>query len=137
MSPDPEREPTPWELRYFGTMLAGFFVLLGAIARQRWGAPRLSIGLWFVAAAVIILYYALPPVRRPIFRGWRTITLPVQRTTSLLALASVYYLVFTPVGLVMRAFGRDALKRGRDPGAGSYFVKRRPSGDPARYFRQF
>ena len=69
MSSDHEREPTAWELRYFGVMLAGFFLFLGAVARQRWEAPRLAIGLWCLAAGVVILYYALPPLRRPIFRG--------------------------------------------------------------------
>src|ERR1043165_7018471 len=110
MSPDHNREPTAWELRYFGVMLAAFFVFLGAVARQKWAAPRLAIGLWCLAAVVMVLYYALPPPRGPIFRSWRTIPLPIQRTRSLLALASVYYLIFTPVGLLMRAFGRDALR---------------------------
>ena len=59
--------------------------------------------------------------------------------TVLSALLSVaFFVVLTPIGLLMRAFGKDLLKLRRDPGAASYWVARRPPGhDPKSMVRQF
>ncbi len=42
-----------------------------------------------------------------------------------LILALMYYLVFTPVGLVMKALGRDPLRLKFNKNAESYWVKRK------------
>ena len=41
-------------------------------------------------------------------------------------LGLVYYLAVVPTGVLMRAFGYDALKRTRDPDAASYWIPRGP-----------
>jgi hypothetical protein len=41
-----------------------------------------------------------------------------------LILALIYYLVFTPVALLMRALGRDPLRLKHDRNAKSYWIKR-------------
>lgn len=43
---------------------------------------------------------------------------------SRLLLAVLFYAVVTPIGLVMRATGRDSLRLRRQPGAPSYWVAR-------------
>lgn len=130
-------EPTAQELRYFGLMLAAFLGLVGALAQWRWRAPVTAWLLGSLALVVAVTYYALPPLRRPLLIAWWAALRPVQRTVSYLALAIVYFLVFTPVGLILRVVGRDPLERGFKPEVGSYFVRRRTARDPARYFRQF
>ena len=135
--PGDTREPTAMELRYFGLLLAAFLGVIGALARFRWRGPVAGWALWSLALAVASAYYALPPLRRPLFLAWRTALLPVERTVSYLAMGIVYFLVFMPVGLILRAVGRDPLDRRFDRGAGSYFVRRRMASDPAQYFRQF
>ena len=125
------------ELRYFGLLLAAFLGVIGTLARFRWRGPVAGWALWSLALALAGAYYALPPLRRPLFLAWRTALLPVERTVSYLAMGIVYYLVFMPVGLILRAAGRDPLDRRFDRGAGSYFVRRRMASDPAQYFWQF
>ena len=57
---------------------------------------------------------------------------------SHVVLALVYYLVFVPIGLLMRLFGYDPMKRGFDPEAATYWTARDPkASEPKRYFRQF
>jgi hypothetical protein len=131
------QEPTQRELRYFGLMLAAFLCVVGALARWKWQAPVAGWLLGSLGAVVAVAYYALPPLRRPLFLAWRALLRPVQRTISYVVLAVVYYLVFTPVGMLLRLLGRDALGRGFESEASSYFVRRRVALDPARYFRQF
>ena len=57
---------------------------------------------------------------------------------TLLVLALVYYLVVTPIGLIMRLFGYDPMTRRRDCEFESFWVPR-GKGDrgPESYFRQF
>jgi hypothetical protein len=130
-------EPTPRELRYFGLALAAFFCAVGALAQWKWQAVGVAWLMGFLGVAVGVAYYALPSLRRPIFVTWHRLLLPLQRTISYLVLGIVYYLVFTPVGLLLKLMSRDSLGRAFEPKLSSYFVRRQTDLDPARYFRQF
>jgi hypothetical protein len=43
----------------------------------------------------------------------------------------LYFLTITPIGLMMRLFGKDMLKLKLDPGANSYWIERDPPGPEA------
>jgi hypothetical protein len=62
---------------------------------------------------------------------------PIGFVVSHVILAIVYYLILTPIGLLVRAIGRDPMERRFDRDAESYWVVRQPIDDPGRYFRQF
>ena len=62
---------------------------------------------------------------------------PIGWTVSLLLLALVYYAVFTPIAVVFRLIGRDALVLRRQPDAASYWREHEAPADVRRYFRQF
>ena len=72
-----------------------------------------------------------------IFLGWMYAAFPIGWTISHLLLFVVYFLIFTPVGLVLRWTGRDLLERNADTNASSYWKKRSVPGSMSRYFRQF
>ena len=63
------------------------------------------------------MYYAIPNVRRLLYLGWMRVFYPIGWVVSHLLLAIVYYLVLTPIGLVMRLFGGDPMHRGFDRSA--------------------
>jgi hypothetical protein len=53
----------------------------------------------------------------------------LNKTADLLlqaALTLVFFLVFTPIGLISRALGKDFLYRGCDPKTPSYWIIRKP-----------
>jgi hypothetical protein len=52
-------------------------------------------------------------------------------------MAAIFFLVITPIGLMMRACGRDPMQRRFDPAARSYWKRRSPDRDMRSYFRQF
>jgi hypothetical protein len=56
---------------------------------------------------------------------------------SHILLAVVYFGIVTPIGLIMRLAGRDALGLKRDPNATTYWVPHAMPKDSRRYFRQF
>jgi hypothetical protein len=123
---------------------------------------RQFAGIWFPAAAAVISYWvwhlsdattamyvltvaivagAVGVVRPTWFRyvyiGWMVAAFPIGWTVSHLVLGATYYLLFTPIGLAMRLFGRDSMQRRFDPKASTYWISRQQRTDSDRYFRQF
>ena len=92
---------------------------------------------WALALAAL---FALVTVTRdswlaPLNRAWMKLGELLGRVVSPLVLGVIYFAVFTPFGLVMRVFGRDALCRRFDAAARSYWVKRDPPGPSEGSFR--
>lgn len=55
--------------------------------------------------------------------------------TNPVVTAVLYYGILTPAGLLLRAFGRDPLRRARDPAAATYWISReQPPGSMANQF---
>lgn len=130
------KNPSTRELRVFGLLLLVFAGVVGALLRWKANAPDAARVVWIAGAGLVAVYFVVPPLRRPIYLAWIYATLPIGWVVSHALLAAVYYGIFTPVGLVMRLFGRDTMARRFDPAARSYWVEHDPSKDPQRYFRQ-
>ena len=130
------RPPTCRDLFWFGLLLPVFFALLGAVARWGWQVPSVSMWIWIVGTAVAAIYWLIPPLRRPLYVGWVYAALPIGWTVSHLLLGIIYYIVITPIGLLMRLFGYDPLHRRFDRQAKSYWIRRDEPLDSQRYFRQ-
>ena len=60
---------------------------------------------------------------------------PIGWTVSRLMLAAMFYVIFTPVGLVFRLIGRDALRL-RRPGEAVVLDGEAGADEPEQYFRQ-
>ena len=131
------RHPTAKELRWFGVLLAGFVVLAGAFVRWRLGDAAAAHAIWVLGTVVTGSYAAVPPLRRWIYLGWLYAAFPIGWTVSHLVLAATYYLVVTPIGLLVRWIRGDPLERAPDRSAETYWTARRPTGGVQRYFRQF
>ena len=127
--------PSPSDLRWFGVIVATFFGLLGALIGW-WGGGTASRILWGVGLGLAALYYALPPLRLPLYLGWMRAVAPIAWVVTHLVLALIFYGLITPIGAIMRLFGRDRLHRDFDPAVESYWSAHDPSGDMARYFHQ-
>ena len=59
-------------------------------------------------------------------RAWMKLAGFVHDTISPLVMGIVFFGVFTPVALAMRAIGRDAFARSREPAAPTYWKRRDP-----------
>ena len=66
-----------------------------------------------IAVACAVAARPCPPLR-PLFIGLSAVTMPIGIVVSYTVLAVVFYGVLTPIGLVMRLFGRDTMQR-RNP----------------------
>jgi hypothetical protein len=54
-----------------------------------------------------------------------------------LLLAAIYFLLITPIGLILRIVRRDPLAREFEHEAQSYWTPRPANDDRSRYFRQY
>ncbi len=140
-------KPDRRHLREFGCAAAIAFAAIGAWIFFRHSLPVIRMNaraahvaayvFWAAAAACGVLAAAAPPALRPLYIGLTLAGLPIGWVVSHVVLAAVFYLVLTPIGLVMRLMGRDPLQRRRKDEADTYWVRREPPADAKRYFRQF
>jgi saxitoxin biosynthesis operon SxtJ-like protein len=138
--------PSRDTLRKFGFVALVAFGLLGGLVvwkRSLVGiqlgeaAPVVAYVLWGVGILSALLSLAAPGLNRFLYVGLTLLTFPIGFVFSHVLLAVVFYLVFTPVGLVMRLLGRDPLQRRFDREAGTYWVDHVEPRSVEEYFRQY
>lgn len=131
------KNPSRRDLAWFGAVLFVFFVVIGGVLGRARASDVVRNGLWAAGGALALLYYAVPPLRRPMFVGWMYAAHPIGLVVSHVLLALVYFGVVTPIGLLMRALGHDPMTRRLDRSAATYWIEREQVSDVRRYFRQF
>jgi hypothetical protein len=129
--------PSQRELKWFGLLVLLFFALIGGLVYVTGHSTTAATVLWALGVLLFVVYYAVPPLRVPLFVAWMYAAFPVGWTVSHLMLAIAYYLVITPIGLGMRLLGRDSMQRKFDKAARSYWQEHRTPTHVTRYFRQF
>jgi hypothetical protein len=120
-------------LRQFGWIACAAGLLLGGAVWSGWAAAAsIAAGLFSGAASL-----ARPSLNRPLFVLLSAITYPVGVVVSLAVLTALFYVVVTPIGLLVRLFGSDPLARGADPALRTYWTDVRPERPKEDYFRQY
>lgn len=134
---DVNNDPSPKDLRVFGLLLPLFFAVFGWAIGHRSGSETAASAVWAAGAGVVLVYLVQPRVRRSVFVGWSYLTYPIAWVVSHVILGAVYFLVVTPIGLLVRRLREDPIERQWDRAAPSYWVPREAERDVRRYFRQF
>ena len=73
-----------------------------------------------------------PPLLRWVYVAWMVLVFPIGWCVFQAMLAILYFAVIWPLGLLMRALGRDPLQLRSDPNATTYWNERPQSDDPRR-----
>jgi len=131
--------PDDRRLRQFALVLLLSLGLAGALAAWKLGTVRHAapIALWALGVALAAIGLAAPRWIRPLYIAWMAVAWPLGWVMSHVALAIIFFLVFTPIALIFRLIGRDLLHRRFDSAAESYWIKRGLPAKAADYFRQF
>jgi hypothetical protein len=113
--------------RSFGRTFAVVFAVAAGLSA--WRGWRIGPG-WFVGLALLFGLAAAfrPAVLAPLNKAWLHFGLLLHKVVNPLVMAAMFFLVFTPMGVLMRAFGKDFLRLKRDPQAASYWIARQPPG---------
>ncbi len=131
------REPSRKDLFWFGVALPAFFVLVGFIVARRTGSSIIPAGIWALGAALSLVYAVVPRARQPIFVGWSYAAYPVGWAITNLLLTLIFWLVITPIGILVRLFADDPLARRPDDSAESYWTPSERNRDIRSYLQQF
>lgn len=131
-------KPGTRELRQFAAAFLIFGVGAGTAIYffKDWPALVSQI-LWGVAPLVGIVGLVFPTLVRPVYVVMMAITLPIGMVVSTVLMIVIYYLVLTPIGILMRIFGYDPMHRRFDPTAKTYWIERPSKIESSRYFRQY
>lgn len=130
------KNPSRRDLTIFGLLFLAFAGLVGWMFLWRAHAPVVARAVWIAGAAITAVFFAVPPLRKPIYLGWIYATYPIGFVLSHVLLALIYYGVFTPIGVVMRLLGNDPMARRFDRSAESYWIAHDPHKSVERYFHQ-
>ncbi len=112
--------------RAFGLMLVVVLAVLGGYPLLQQSSPR----WWAFGLAVPVLALAIiaPSVYSGLTRAWIRLGTLLGVVVAPLALALLFFGVFTPMGWGLRVIRRDILCLSYDSTARSYWVPRRPPG---------
>jgi hypothetical protein len=123
------------QLRQFGFLVGGIFGAIGLWPMVwRHQSPR----QWALALAIALVLPALvaPRILAPVHRAWMALGEVMAWINTRIILGVVFYVVVTPLGLLMRLLSRDPMRRQLDRTGESYRILCKPR--PATHMlRQF
>jgi hypothetical protein len=132
-----DHNPSRRALAWFGLIWLGLFAAIAAAAFHRHGLTVSVAVLGGLAVLLPAAGWVWPPLMRIVYLTVAYATFPIGFTVLCLIMFATYYLVLTPLGIVLRVCRRDPLCRRFQPGAESYWVDRSEQPPPERYFHQF
>lgn len=138
--------PDERTLRQFGFIALGGFGLLAACAfYETWmfsfglGAARAPVAYGLAGLAAVAALFSLfhPKANKAIYVGIAVLAFPIGFVMSYVVLGVLFFGVFAPIGLLLRATGTDPMQRALSKGQPSYWSSARPARSKESYFRQF
>ena len=110
-------------LREFGLTFGAIFVIIFGVffpwvLERDWPAWP-----WIVAAPFWALALIYPQWLRPVYRVWMRFGLLASRVMTPLVLGLVFFVIISPMAVVMRLMGKDPIRRTLDQNQQSYRVK--------------
>jgi len=114
--------------RSFGLIFAGAFLLIAGLPLFHGGTLR----WWSVIVAVMFALLALlkPTLLAGLNRMWLKLGIMLGKIVSPIALGILFFVVITPIGIMLRLSGKDPLRLKFRPEADSYWIPREPPGPP-------
>ncbi len=113
-------DTAPKKLRSFGLTLGIALLIIAGVLHWR----DIS-GFVFVAGIgglILSIGLIAPNLLRPLYKPWMALALVLGFIMTRVILTVMFIVLFIPIGLLMRLFGKDPLRRKLDPDAETYWI---------------
>ncbi len=134
---DIDWNPSRRQLRTFGLTLLIMLPLAGLLFALRGEGFSWTVFGVFAACGVFVevCVLAVEPVARLLYKVWMALAFVLGLVVAPVVISIIYYLVVTPIGLFLRATGKDPMQR-KHP-EGTCWVDIEHKTDRRSYGRQF
>lgn len=112
--------------RAFGLVFAAIFLLIALFPILSEG--RVSFPAMLLSAVFALAALAFPELLSPLNILWTRVGLLLHKVTSPIVLGVMFFLIITPIGLIMRNVRKDPLRLKPDHQVRTYWIKRVPPG---------
>ncbi|WP_447602500.1 SxtJ family membrane protein [Nitrospira sp. Nam80] len=113
------------ELRNFGLIVGGIFLIIGMWPLV-WRGEGMRLWALGLGGVLVTLGLLLPAALAPVFKVWMKVGHVLGWINTRVILGILFYGLITPMGVVMRLFGWDAMRRVLVRDAHTYRVVRQP-----------
>ena len=128
--------PDARELRRFAVAMLIGFTILGLLSVWRaWGISTASIVLWSVGVVLAIAAF-IPGLGRVAYLAVYLPTSIIGYVVSNVILALMFFLVITPLGILLRLMGKDVLQQRRQKNTTQWTPVKGVKTEDS-YYRQF
>ena len=110
-------------LRHFGIAFAVILIVFGAIHFLK---HRMILSQWFCSVGLIVLCLGLlaPRMLRHVYAVFLKVAHAIGWFNTRVIIILIYYVILTPIALIVRIFGKDLLNRKIEKNISSYWAKR-------------
>lgn len=111
------------DLRQFGATLAVILLVFGLIHFLK---HRLVLSLWFFGIGSTALFAAIliPMILKPVYAVFLKVAHAIGWFNTRALLIIIYFILVTPIAIIMRICGKDLLHRKVDKDAATYWIKK-------------
>ena len=131
----------PERRKFAVSLIIGFPCVALVLSLINWAAHHAwkPFFLWLavVGFAVGVVLWLVPQIAKPFYLLWYFIACCMGIVIGNVLFAVFFYLVFTPMGLALRATGRKVFTKGFDKTRATYWQDAEKVVDLRRYYRQF
>jgi hypothetical protein len=121
--------------RTFGFVFTGIFLIVAGYLWYHESKPVAIQAFLALAAAFLAFAILMPILLRPLNKAWFYLGLLLGRVVSPIVLGILFFILISPIAIVMRMAGRDALKL-RKQDVHSHWIDRTPPGPCSESFKE-
>lgn len=119
----PQQNLNPKELRNFGFILSSVFILVFGITLPLLKHQHTPIWPWVISGTLFAFAVLLPKPLQLIYTPWMKLGAVLGWINTRIILGFIFFLIITPIGLILRLVKHDPLNRQIEPNATTYRIK--------------
>ena len=116
----PANQLSAVELRKFSISVGVAFVVVFGLLLSWVFDKSWPVWPWLLAAVLITWGLVHPQSLQPVYRGWMLLGVLLHKIVSPIVLGLMFYLLFTPISLLIRLFGKKLIDTRFDTSVASY-----------------